>query len=63
MRLHNSTPPAVPKPNAMIPITYLVSSIVCNIIGGIIWKLSGKERLTDEIILSLLRKKLPPIIE
>ena len=36
MRLDNSTPPAVPKPNAMIPITYLVSSIVCNIIGGII---------------------------
>ena len=57
MSLASSTPHAVPKPNATIPIVWLVPSIVCGIIGGIIWKLSGKESLTDEIDLIIAQEE------
>lgn len=44
-------------PLSNLDFTWLVPSIVCGIIGGIIWKLSGKESLTDEIDLIIAQEE------
>ena len=44
-------------PLSDLGFTWLVPSIVGGIIGGIIWKIGGKESLTDEIDLITSRRR------
>ena len=44
-------------PLSDLGFTWLVPSIVGGIIGGIIWKIGGKESLTDEIDLIIAQEE------